>query len=98
MLNFTLEEQIKPDKEILELLSNTQYKVVNETYNIGVAFQEEMRPFTYTIIMITHSNKDNIHNHMLVIPDERSSFYEKSFYKRREEVTKMVWKKIKDNK
>ena len=71
---------------------------VNEAYNIGIAFQEEMWPFTYTIIMITHSNKDNIHNHMLVIPDERSSFYEKSFYKRREEVTKMVWKKIKDNK
>ena len=29
MLNFTLEERIKPDKEILELLSKTQYKVVN---------------------------------------------------------------------
>ncbi|MBR4672801.1 MAG: hypothetical protein IKO78_06380 [Bacilli bacterium] len=98
MLNFTLEERIKPDEEILELLSKTQYKVVNGAYNIGIAFQEEMWPFTYTIIMITHSNKDNIHNHMLVIPDERSRFNEKSFYKRREEVTKMVWKKIKDNK
>ena len=29
MLNFTVEERIKPDKEILELLSKTQYKVVN---------------------------------------------------------------------
>ena len=29
MLNFTLEERIKPGKEILELLSKTQYKVVN---------------------------------------------------------------------
>ena len=29
MLNFTLEERIKPDEEILELLSKTQYKVVN---------------------------------------------------------------------
>ena len=56
MLNFTLEERIKPDKEILELLSKTQYKVVNGAYNIGIAFQEEMWPFTYTIIMITHSN------------------------------------------
>ena len=32
---------------------------------------------------------------MLVIPDERSSFNEKSFYKKREEITKKVWDKVK---
>lgn len=68
---------------------------INEAHNIGLAFQDEMWPGTYTIIMITHRNKDNIHNHMLVIPDEKSRFNEKSFYKRREEVTNIVWKQIK---
>ncbi len=71
---------------------------INEAYNIGYAFLDEMWPVTYTIIMVTHSNKENIHNHMLIIPDERSSFNEKIFYKRREEITKKVWKIIKDNK
>lgn len=71
---------------------------VNEAYNIGSTFLEEMWPVTYIIIMITHSNKDNIHNHMLVIPDERSSFNEKLFYKRREEITKKVWRNVKGNK
>jgi len=60
-----------------------------------VKFQEEMWPITYTIILVTHSNKENIHNHMLVIPDEKSSFNEKSFHKKREEITKKVWKEIK---
>lgn len=68
---------------------------VNEAYNIGFEFQNEMWPVTYTIILVTHSNKENIHNHMLVIPDERSSFNEKSFYKKREEITKKVWDKVK---
>jgi len=68
---------------------------VNEAYNIGVKFQEEMWPLTFTTVMVTHSNKENIHNHMIIIPTVNESFNEKKFYKKREEITKKVWKEIK---
>ncbi len=59
MLNFTLEERIKPDKEILELLSKTQYKVVNGAVKVldgtNVKFIKPVehiitKPFKLTII------------------------------------------------
>ena len=67
MLNFKLEERIKPDKEILilELLSKTQYKVVNGADII-------IKPFKLTIL---EYKVVEINNKPFIIEDENKKYY-----------------------
>ncbi len=80
MLNFTLEERIKPDKEILELLSNTQYKVVNGAIKTldgtNVKF---IKPVEYIIIKpfkltILEYKVVEINNKPFIIEDENKKY------------------------
>jgi hypothetical protein len=68
---------------------------IEEAYKIGLSFQNKMWNFNYYVVLFTHSNKDNIHNHMLVIPLGLEKFNEKNFYKKREQITKEVWNEVK---
>lgn len=68
---------------------------VDEAHKIGILFQKEMWSKNYNIFVFTHSNNDNIHNHILVLCDETTKFNEKNFYKKRESITEMVWNEIK---
>ena len=68
---------------------------IEEAYKIGLSFQNNMWDSNYYIVFFTHSNKENIHNHMLVIPLGLEKFNEKHFYKKREQLTKEIWNEIK---
>ena len=83
MLNFKLEERIKPDKEILilELLSKTQYKVVNwavktlDGTNVKFIKQLEYiitKPFKLTIL---EYKVVEINNKPFIIEDENKKYY-----------------------
>ena len=80
MLNFTLEKRIKPDKEILELLSKTQYKVVNGAVKTldgtNVKF---IKPVEYIIIKpskltILEYKVVEINNKPFIIEDENKKY------------------------
>ncbi len=67
----------------------------DEAFKIGLSFMKKMWNSDYYVVLFTHSNKDNIHNHMLVVPLGIDKFNEKNFYKKREEITKEVWNEVK---
>ena len=80
MLNFTLEERIKPDEEILELLSKTQYKVVNGAVKTldgtNVKFIKPVeyiitKPFKLTIL---EYKVVEINNKPFIIEDENKKY------------------------
>lgn len=80
MLNFTLEERIKPDEEILELLSKTQYKVVNGAVKTldgtNVKFIKSVeyiitKPFKLTIL---EYKVVEINNKPFIIEDENKKY------------------------
>ena len=80
MLNFTLEERIKPDEEILELLSKTQYKVVNGAVKTldgtNVKFIKQLeyiitKPFKLTIL---EYKVVEINNKPFIIEDENKKY------------------------
>lgn len=68
---------------------------IDEAFKIGLSFQNRMWNYNYMVVLFTHSNKENIHNHMLVIPLGIEKFNEKNFYKKREQITKEVWNEVK---
>ena len=68
---------------------------IDEAYKIGLSFQNKMWDSNYYVVLFTHSNKENIHNHLLVIPLGLEKFNEKNFYKKREQITKEVWNEVK---
>ncbi len=81
MLNFTLEERIKPDKEILKLLSKTQYKVINGAVKTldgtNVKFIKQLeyiitKPFKLTIL---EYKVVEINNKPFIIEDENKKYY-----------------------
>ena len=80
MLNFKLEERIKPDEEILELLSKTQYKVVNGAVKTldgtNVKFIKQLeyiitKPFKLTIL---EYKVVEINNKPFIIEDENKKY------------------------
>ena len=80
MLNFTLEERIKPDEEILELLSKTQYRVVNGAVKTldgtNVKFIKPVeyiitKPFKLTIL---EYKVVEINNKPFIIEDENKKY------------------------
>lgn len=68
---------------------------IDEAYKIGLSFQNKMWDSNYYVVLFTHNNKENIHNHLLVIPLGLEKFNEKNFYKKREQITKEVWNEVK---
>ncbi len=67
---------------------------IEEAYNIGIQFKEQMWNENYHTVLFTHSNKENIHNHIIVIPHDGYKFNEKKFYQQRKIITKEICKKI----
>jgi len=43
------------------------YDIHNEILERELSFQSKMRDSNYYLVLFTHSNKENIHNYLLVI-------------------------------
>lgn len=94
MLNFTLEERIKPNKEILDLLEKTDYKVINGAVKILEGTNAKfIMPVQYIIIKpikltILEYRINEISNKPFIIEQENKKYSLKEIVKLLDQLTK----------